>query len=340
MSFVKRMRLKFFIGIAVFGIILSSCGEEKEECAFIPSTSQPIDLEFESLSDSLVDISKSALVKFLDRHRVLRDQFFRRDLYPTDSAFLNELHRRFNDPNIDTLRAEVKRVFGNENALKLEFTEALENLTYYYPDARIPKIETVLSGLDNDMVVSDTLIIIGLDYFLGTGAKYRPAIYEYLLRQYNKENIVPSCMMLFGIDNKFNKTSPEDKSVLADMIAYGKSYYFAKQMVPCTPDSVFIWYTEKEMKGARKNQDLIWARFIEDKLLYATSHKLKQKYLGDRPKTVEVGPECPGRIAQWVGWEIVKSYMKSHPEATLPQLMQMESADRIFKESKYKPERR
>jgi hypothetical protein len=235
---------------------------------------------------------------------------------------------------------EVKRVFGDENALRLEFIDAFENLTYYYPNARIPKIETVLSGLENDMVVSDTLIIIGLDYFLGNGAKYRPSMYEYLLRQYNKENIVPSCMMLFGIDNKFNKTSPEDKTVLADMIAFGKSYYFAKQMIPCTPDSVFIWYTPNEISGARKNQDLIWARFIEDKLLYATNHKLKQKYLGDRPKTVEVGPECPGRIAQWVGWEIVKKYMETHPDVSLSELMQMENADKIFKESKYKPERR
>jgi hypothetical protein len=334
------MNYRIFIAVVVSGLILSSCEEEKEECAFIPTTSAPIDLEFESLSDSLVDISKPALVKFLDRHRVLRDQFFRRDLYTSDSAFLNELHRRFNDPNIDTLLMEVKRVFGDENALRLEFIDAFENLTYYYPNARIPKIETVLSGLENDMVVSDTLIIIGLDYFLGNGAKYRPSMYEYLLRQYNKENIVPSCMMLFGIDNKFNKTSPEDKTVLADMIAFGKSYYFAKQMIPCTPDSVFIWYTPNEISGARKNQDLIWARFIEDKLLYATNHKLKQKYLGDRPKTVEVGPECPGRIAQWVGWEIVKKYMETHPDVSLSELMQMENADKIFKESKYKPERR
>ena len=334
------MNYRFLAGFAFVGILLTGCGGEQEErCAFIPPTSTPFDLQFESLSDSLVDISKPALVKFLDKHRVLRDQFFRRDLYPTDSAFLNELHRRFNDPNIDTLRLEVKRVFGNENALKLEFTEAFENLTYYYPEARIPKIETVISGLESDMVVSDTLIIISLDYFLGTGAKYRPAMYQYLLRQYNKENIVPSCMMIFGIDNKYNATNMADQTVLADMIAYGKSYYFAKQLVPCTPDSVFIWYTPEEMKGAKKNQDLIWARFIEDKLLYATSHQMKQKYLGDRPKTVEVGSECPGRIAQWVGWEIVKKYMETHPDVTQPQLMQMENADQIFKDSKYRPTR-
>jgi len=336
------MKYRLIGCVAVIGFFLIGCGEEKEKCAFIPETSDvSIDLKFESLSGLLVNLSsKEQLVKLLDKHQVLRDHLFRRDQYPNDSVFVNELYRRFTNPYIDTLLMEVKRVFGDESNLKSEFTEAFKNLQYYYPEVRVPKIETAISGLDNDMFVSDSLIIVSLDYFLGAGAKYRPQIYEYLLRQYGKENIVPSCMMIYGIDSRFNATNPEDKTVLADMIAYGKSFYFAKQMMPCTPDSVFIWYTAEEMKGARENQDLIWARFIEDKLLYSTSHMMKQKYLGDRPKTVEVGEKCPGRIAQWVGWEIVKKYMETHPDVSLPELMRNENADKIFKESRYKPERR
>jgi hypothetical protein len=320
--------------------LLTGCGKEKEECAFIPETSNTsIDLEFISLSDTLVNISsKEQLVQLLDKHRVLRDQFFRRDQYPNDSVFVNSLYKRFTNPHIDSLLMETHRVFGDESALKGEFTEAFKNLRYYYPNARIPKIETVISGFDNDMFVSDSLIIVSLDYYLGEGAKYRPNMYEYLLRQYGKENIVPSCMLIYGIDGRVNQVNPEDNTVLADMIAYGKSFYFAKQMIPCTPDSVFIWYTAEEIKGARKNQDLIWKRFIEDKLLYATNHKLKQAYLGDRPKTVEVGNECPGRIAQWVGWEIVKKYMETHPDVSLPALMMNPNADKILKESRYRPE--
>jgi hypothetical protein len=331
--------LQFAMTIIVI-FLLTACGEEKEECAFIPETSNTsIDLDFKSLSDTLVNIStKEQLVKLLDKHRVLRDQFFRRDQYPNDSVFVNALYKRFTNPHIDSLLMETHRVFGDESELKKEFTEAFKNLRYYDPDSRTPRIETVISGFDNDMFVSDSLIIVSLDYYLGSGAKYRPNIYEYLLRQYGKENIVPSCMLIYGIDGRMNKVNPEDNTVLADMIAYGKSFYFAKQMMPCTPDSVFIWYTAEEIKGARKNQDLIWKRFIEDKLLYATNHKIKQKYLGDRPKTVEVGNECPGRIAQWVGWEIVKKYKETHADVSLPALMMNPNADKILKESRYRPE--
>jgi hypothetical protein len=337
--------MKYYISLLVVGLVfLASCGKEGEEqgCAFVPETSGiRVEVTIESLSDSLAGVtSKAQLVKILDNHKVLRELFFKRNQYPSDSAFINELYSRFKNVHFDTLAMEVKRVFGDEEKLKEEFAVAFRNLKYYYPDIKAPRIETVISGFETDMFVSDSLIIIGLDYFLGKGAKYRPNMYEYMLRQYNPENIVPSTMMLYGIDGRINHMDSDNKSALADMITYGKSFYFAKQMVPCTPDSVFIWYSSEEIKGVWKNQDLIWARFIEDKLLYSTSHILKQRYLGDRPKTTEVGAECPGRIGQWVGWQIVKSYMKQHPEQTLPGLMNSGNADKIFKESKYKPERR
>lgn len=317
------------------------CSNDKEVCVFVPVTEKKAEIRFTSLSDSLLRVtSKSELVRMLTRYPVLRDHFFRRSDYPDDSVFINELYRRFTNPHIDTLLMEVRRVFGEEQKLKSEFEQAYTNLLYYYPDARIPDIQTAISGLHTDMVVTDSVIIVGLDFFLGKGAKYRPNMYQYLLRQYTPQNIVPSIMLLNGISNQYNATDPADKTVLADMIAYGKSFYFAKHMLPCVPDSVFIWYSQEEINGARENQDLIWYRLIEDQVLYSTNHLIKQRYLADRPKTIEVGEECPGRIAQWVGWEIVKSYMKANPATTLPELMQFSDADKLFKLSKYKPVKR
>jgi hypothetical protein len=67
---------------------------------------------------------------------------------------------------------------------------------------------------------------------------------------------------------------------------------------------------------------------------------MKQKYLGERPKTIEVGEKCPGRIGQWVGWQIVNKYQETHSETALPELMQISDADKLFKESHYKPDKK
>jgi hypothetical protein len=343
MNFFSKFRIAGnVVAIVSLSALLSGCGEEKEACVFVPVTSSiKIDFKFEQFEDSLANISsKTELVNMLGRQPLIRDYIFRRTEYPNDSVFVNEIYRKFTNPGIDTLLIETKRVFGDLSELKAEFTEAFTNIKYYYPDFQPPKVQTLISGMDNDLFVSDTLIIVSLDFFLGPGAKFRPKMYDYLLRQYTKDNIVPSSLMIYGISDRVNKGNPADKTVLADMVAYGKAFYFAKHMLPCVPDSIFIWYTPEEINGARSNQDLIWARFIEDEVLYSTSHMIKQKFLGDRPKTVEVGEKCPGRIAQWVGWQIVNSYAESHSDVTLPQIMASTDAQKLFKESRYKPQRK
>jgi hypothetical protein len=332
------MRILLF---AIALTVLVSCKEETEDkCVVIPETSAiKIDLKFESLEDSLPVIStKEQLVNFFSHQTAVRDLLFNREAYPNDSAFINDRYDRFTNPAIDTLLTETHRVFGNGQELKNAFEEALTNLKYYYPAFPTPRVKTIITGLETDIFVNDSLVLVGIDYYLGSGAKYKPYIHEYMQQRYNKDFIIPSMMLLYGIDGAFNKTSVADKTVLADMITYGKAYYFAKHMIPCVADSTLMGYTREEVEGSRKNESLIWSRLIEDEVLFSTSHQTKQKYIAERPRTLEVGEKCPGRIGQWVGWQIVKKYMETHPDITLQQLMQMQDPAKLFKESGYKPQ--
>jgi hypothetical protein len=306
---------------------------------FVPDVSSTVNVTFTRLEDSIASIeTKEELVNFFTRHPVMRDfLFLRQQNYPDDSVFINKVFQRITHPGFDTLLIETKKIFGDLSQVRAQFSEAFTNVKYYYPDFVPPRIQTVITGLESDLVISDTLIIVGLDYYLGNEGKYRPRLYDYLLTRYEPEDIVPSCLLIFGIGDRFNKTNLENKTVLADMIAYGKSFYFAKHMLPCVPDSTLIWYTDEEIGGSRQNENLIWARLVEDQVLFSTNHITKQKYLGERPKTLEVGEKCPGRIAQWVGWQIVKKFMESHPDVSLPQLMTLEDAEELFKKSRYKP---
>lgn len=260
-----------------------------------------------------------------------------RTAYPNDSVFINELYGRFSNPHLDTLLMDTRAVFGDFSKLKEEFHSAFTILKYYYPDFQPPKVQTIITGLETDLFVSDSLIVVGLDYYLGEGARYRPNMYEYMLRRYDPNFIVPSVFLLYGIDARFNLTDLSDRTVLADMISYGKAYYFAKHMLPCVPDSVLIGYTAQEIAGARANQDLIWKKLVEDEVFFATSPQVKQRYIAERPKTYEIGDQAPGRIGTWVGWQIVNEYAKRNPNLSLPEVMQIRDARIIFNESRYRP---
>lgn len=120
------------------------------------------------------------------------------------------------------------------------------------------------------------------------------------------------------------------------MVYYGKKYLFTKEMMPCTSDSLIIWYTGKELQDIDENKQLIWANFLQNELLYETNHLTKEKFLGERPNTYEISAICPGRIGAWLGWEILRGYREKYPAEDLHKLMDEPDAKKIFNESNYR----
>lgn len=321
--------------VLLLSLFVFSCGSKDGDSPDISNIK--IDFEVKRLEQEMFAITdKESLREFLDEHPVLTHHFFQIEQYPHDSTLVNALFKLINDPYIDTLYNETQAVFGDFSDLEEQFSKAFRRIKYYYPEFESPEIQTMVTGFGRDLFVSDSVIIIGLDYYIGQGATYRPLeVPTYILERYEKEYIVPSCILLMSTD--YNRIDRKDQTLLADMIFYGKAYYFANKMLPEVPDSVLIGYSSTELKGVEEHQEIVWAHFIQNQLLYETSHFTKQKYIGERPKTLEIGNEAPGRIGIWLGWEIIKQYMEEHPEVTLPQLMKMEDAQKIFTQSKYKP---
>ena len=319
-------------------IIFYSCDQNNgcQEHPSIPTLKKA--LSFERLEDKFLSLkTKQEIKDFINENPTVAKQFLRSDEYPNDSIMIQVLHQRLNNPHIDTLRSEVNEAFNNLDDIKKQFTEAFGLIRHYYPDFVLPKIKTIATGFDNDLYISDSLIIIGLDYYIGKKAKFRPIGFpDYILERYQKEYIVPSCVLLYGISPRFNSPNLDDKTMLAEMIDYGKSFYFAKKMMPCTPDSLLIWYSNEEITNTIANEDIIWAHFLDNELLYTSNKFTKQKYLGERPKTFDIGEKCPGRIGTWLGWQIVNQYV-DRQQPSLEELMQNNDAQEIFSKSKYRP---
>jgi hypothetical protein len=173
-----------------------------------------------------------------------------------------------------------------------------------------------------------------LDYFMGKKGKYLPEVYDYQLRKAMPEALVPQAVLL--LSQRFNATNPKDKSLLTDMVWYGKSYVFGHTMMPEKADSLFIGYTSDQLSGSYENQESIWAHFIDNQLLYNNQDPVKAKYVGERPTTPEIGKSCPGSIGRWLGWRIVGKYFDENENLKIQELMKMTDAQKIFEASKYK----
>ena len=133
---------------------------------------------------------------------------------------------------------------------------------------------------------------------------------------------------------------PTDRSLLGQMIYFGKELYMKDMLLPETTDGAKIEYTEDQIKWCQENEAEIWRYFIDNKILFDTDTKLMQRFISVGPYSkfyLEIDRESPGRIGQWLGWQIVRSYMKNN-EVTMQKMLAMDAKE-IFDNSKYKPKK-
>jgi len=252
-----------------------------------------------------------------------------------DSLIVNQLFTNISSQFLQQFNYDLQKQFGDLETVTTQLQQAFSQIKASYPDFKTPKIVTAVTGfLGSDLYVSDSVIVIGLDYFGGPKAKYRPQVYDYQLHRYRQEYIVPA--ILFFISQKYNKVPVEDQTLLADMVWYGKGFEFVKHVAPATPDSLIIGYTQAQLDGVYASQQDIWAYFLERKLLFQTREGEKERFIGERPATVEISQYCPGAIGRWVGWRMVSQYLQEKPDTKLTELMALTNVQQLMNESKYK----
>ncbi len=337
---------KYLFGIVVvYTVLFSSCTEKSSN---LPDK-DVVEVNADEFKKAKVAIkivrleremfaikTKEDVSVFLNSHPLFVKKYLEIPNAANDPVFIQELYSMYTNPALKEFYNEHEKFYGDFSDIKLQLDDLFSYVKYYYPNYYVPEINTLVTGFrfDRDFTFSDSLIVIGTDYFLGKNAKFRPQFFDYMLARYEKPYMLP--MMGLAISSKFNEFDDKDETMIAEMIHYGKAHYFLERIMPELADSINIQYTGKEMIEVDQNADVIWGHFVEHKLIFDTNHKVKQRYLGESPKVVAIGDNCPGRIGRWLGWQIVRKYMKENPTVTLQQLMKDKNAQEIFKKSKFK----
>jgi len=243
----------------------------------------------------------------------------------------------------DTLQneifSEVNKTFPNFDAETADIELFFKHVVYHFPNYRTPDVITVISDVDysNRVILADTLLLIGLDNYLGKDHKFYSGIEQYIAAGLDKTYLISDVASAFG---KTTLSFPTDRTFLAQMIYYGKELYLKDKLIPLATDAQKIVYTPDELAWAQANEEQIWRYFIERELLYSTDNMLAPRFLDPAPFSkfrLELDNESPGRLGRYMGWQIVRAFMNNN-DVKLNQLLDL-SADEIFKKSNYKPKK-
>ncbi|MEP6617547.1 MAG: hypothetical protein ABJA57_13245 [Ginsengibacter sp.] len=241
-------------------------------------------------------------------------------------------------------------VFSNFEKQKKEIEQGLRYVKYYFPTYKLP--DTVITfigpidanfetsfGTQGDIITPEGLGI-GLQLHMGAAfSLYRTdqgmeRYPEYLSQTFTPGHIVVDCFKNI-VDDLYPDNSI-GKPLIEQVVEKGKRYYLLDQFLPAVPDYMKIAYSEKQMKDAYANEAVIWDFFLNNELLNNAEQNTIKNYIGESPKTQELGEDSPGNLGSFSGWQIVKKYMGSHPNTSLQQLMNLDPRE-IYAQAKYKP---
>ena len=73
------------------------------------------------------------------------------------------------------------------------------------------------------------------------------------------------------------------KTLLDEMIYFGKQLYFKDVMIPFMTDPDRIGYSQEELKWAQANEEPIWSLFVLNEMLFGTDSSLPTRFIADAP---------------------------------------------------------
>ena len=232
-------------------------------------------------------------------------------------------------------------VFNNFEPYKKELLRAAKFYKYYFPFHDLTFI-TFVSQYNYDVFpLGRDTVGIGLDFFLGENhADYlqlENVRYDYIRRSLTPQYLTTKAMRMLvsaqaGVEN--------GSRLLDIMIHNGKQLYILDQLLPETPDSIKFGYSGKQTQWCKENEVEMWGSFLKNNILYETNQKKIIKLVSPSPSSPGMPPEAPGETGNYIGWQIVKQFMKRNPDTSFPQLLAIRDAQVILDKAQYKPKRK
>ena len=252
-----------------------------------------------------------------------------------DSIWFNEK----NDTLFQELHKETQGKFADLTKVENDLTLLFKHIKHYFPNENPGKVITVLSKVDitNRAIYTDSISLISLDTYLGKDHKFYVDFDSYILNDF-EPNKIPVDLAESFASQKI--APPQDRLFLSSMIYWGKILYYKEQLLPNVTPSLLMNYTPDQLKWAEENEAQVWKHFVESKYLYDNDPKLVARFIQRAPFSkfyLALDQESPGSMGVFMGWQIVRSYMKNN-NVTLQELA-LKDAKTIFEQSKYKPKK-
>lgn len=346
------MRFPLYSILILLVLIFSSCDEEpREKLPDISGINIDVPINRFDLSLGLIDTNSisSSLNELESQYPNLYPIYFERVLSLGKNpkvSMEDDIRGYLTNTNTRNILDTVKVEYREMAAFEQQFNKAFSYLKYYLPDFNPPHLYTLVSDFGLQRFLFDDVeadgIGIGLDMFLGETFPYKsldpqnPAFSDYLTRSFNKDHLVRKVMEMIIGDQIQNRSGVR---LIDQMIFNGKKLYLLDKVLPMVSDTVIHEYSARQLSFCKASELEMWSFFVEEELLYETNQSKIGKYLNPSPSSPNMPAAAPGRTANYLGLQIIKAFMRKHPEMSIIDLFAWNDSQALLDKSRYRPKR-
>lgn len=335
------MNIKNLLLFSVFILLFAACNNKRSS---VDVSNIDLDMSFMRLDKDVFELD---LGNVQESSKALSEQygdFF--EIYNSliiklgnvsSAAYSERLTGFVTDYHMNKIYVKTQETYPNLAEIEKDITEAFKYYSYYFPDRTIPHLYSFIGGFNQSVVVSDSILAVGLDKYLGANCMF----YDRLgTPQYLQKTMIPEMISFDAVKGwlitEFEYNDSID-NVVNNMIYKGKIHYALKSLFPEANDSLIFAFSADDTQWCINNEKHMWDYLIDQKLLFSTDYMLINQLINPAPFTTGFPQESPGRACVWLGEKIVNAYMKRNKDVSLNDLMLEDNYQKILTESRYEP---
>ena len=306
-------------------LVLSACRDDGQKDFFLSDGKIKIQrydrLQFEaSALNSFTSLQKMNM-DFPHATKILIEDVLA--LGSVDDEKINDrLCAYYSDTSLVNLMLDVEDKYKDLGSFEKDLTKGFVYLKKRMPSFPIPVVYSQISALNQSVVVSDSLIGISLDKYMGEDyPMYKRYYYNYQRASMNPERIVPDCLSFYLL-SLYPFPWERNHRTLFDLMMYrGKIAWITEKALGSEDlGTKVLGYNDTQLEWCRKNKKQFIEWVNKANHLESTDPMVIRAYLQPMPNRI-LKEDVPPMIGIWLGMQYIDEYMKKNPGVTFEELL-------------------
>ncbi|WP_299230451.1 gliding motility lipoprotein GldB [uncultured Bacteroides sp.] len=317
--------MRYILIIILSLLVLSACRDDRQEDFFLSEGRLKIHrydrLQFEaSALNSFTSLQKMNM-NFPHATKLLIEDVLALGSV-NDEKINDRLCAYYSDTSLVNLMLDVEDKYKDLGSFEKDLTKGFLYLKKRMSSFPIPVVYSQISALNQSVVVSDSLIGISLDKYMGEDyPMYKRYYYNYQRVSMNPDRIVPDCLSFYLL-SLYPFPWDRNHRTLFDLMMYrGKIAWITEKALGSEElGTKVLGYNDMQLEWCRKNKKQFIEWVNKANHLESTDPMIIRSYLQPMPNRI-LNEDVPPMIGIWLGMQYIDEYMKKNPGVTFEELL-------------------